>query len=237
MNVNVKTVLGRLAAMMMLLLTCNVASAASQVTSFSYQGQLQDNGHPANGNYDLAFELYDDSASGSKVGSTLTSAGLAVSGGLFSIGLDFGSTVFDGTQLWLQVYVNTVPLTPRTAIRLAPVAEYALTAETVTPGSITAAELATDSVTRTKLAGTSVDGAISFTIGAAHCAVLTLSASGAQVGDLPIVTWGNGASPPNGIMVGPFSVTSAGHIEASYCNVTASSISVSGIAVTIQTFR
>jgi len=237
MNVNVKAVLGRLAAMTMLLLICNAATAASQTTFFTYQGQLQDNGHPANGNYDLAFELYDDAAAGNQVGGTLTSSGLSVSGGLFSIGLNFGSTVFNGTQLWLQVYVNTIALTPRTAIRLAPVAEYALTAENVVPGSITAAELATDSVTRAKLAGTTVNGAVSLTIGAGNCSVVSLGVSGAQVGDLPVVTWGNGVTPPNGMIFGPGSVTAAGTVKVSVCNVTGGTIAISNTAVTVQTFR
>jgi hypothetical protein len=236
MNINVKAVLGRLAALTMLM-ACSAASAGPQTTFFNYQGQLQDNGHPANGNYDLAFELYDDSAAGNQVGGTLTSAGHSVSGGLFSIGLNFGSTVFDGTQLWLQVYVNTIPMTPRTAIRLAPVAEYALTSQNVVPGSITASELATDSVTRSKLAGSSVTGNISFSVGAGNCGILNFSVSGAQVGDVVVISWASGVTPPTGIIFGPASVTAAGAIKASECNLTASNYSTAGISVTVQTFR
>jgi hypothetical protein len=236
MSIDVKPVLRRLAALA-LLMACTAAIAASQTTFFNYQGQLQDSGAPANGSYDLAFELYDDAAAGNKVGGTLTSAGHSVSGGLFSIGLNFGSTVFDGTQLWLQVYVNTIAMTPRTAIRLAPVAEYALTAASVSNGSITSTSLASDSVTRAKLAGTSrtFNGGISQNAGT--CGLGNFSVSGAQVGDLVAISWADGMTPPAGIIFGPASVTAADTVKADICNVGANNFSDGSIAVTVQTFR
>lgn len=219
--------IGRCLTVFVMALAWNVAMAGPQTTFFNYQGQLQDNGHPANGNYDLAFELYDDASAGNQVGGTLTSPGHAVDGGLFSIGLNFGNTVFNGTQLWLQVYVNTIALSPRTAIRLAPVAEYALTASTVTDGSVTQA----------KLAGASGSFNAGLSVGAGVCANGTFGVPGAQVGDLAVISWGAGVTPPVGIIFGPASVTAAGTIKANVCNLSASNFSDGSIGVTVQTFR
>jgi hypothetical protein len=236
MNFNATTLL-RGIALLAMLSTSSAAIAAAQTTFFNYQGQLEDSGQPANGAYDLAFELYDDATAGSQVGGTLTSAGHSVSGGLFSIALNFGSTVFDGTQLWLQVYVNNVAMTPRTAIRLAPVAEYALTAAAVNNGSIDTAALAGDSVTRSKLAGTFASGDVGFSVNAGTCALLTFDVAGAQVGDLAVISWSNGVTPPTNIVFGPASVTGAGTVKATACNMGANTYSNASIAVTVQTLR
>ena len=50
-------------------------SAAAQGTAFSYQGHLSDGGNPANGFYDMTFQLWNDSGAGSQVGGTLTDTG------------------------------------------------------------------------------------------------------------------------------------------------------------------
>jgi hypothetical protein len=39
---------------------------------FTYQGQLKVSGAPANGQFDFVFKLYDASAAGVQVGSTIT---------------------------------------------------------------------------------------------------------------------------------------------------------------------
>lgn len=236
MNLPVRNVLGRLVALTMVL-GCGAATSATQTTFFTYQGQLQDNGHPATGIYNLVFALYDDATAGNQVGSNLTFAGQSVSGGLFSVGLDFGSTVFDGTQLWLQVYVNTIPMAPRTAVSVAPVAEYALTAQNVSPNAIGTSELAPHAVTRARLAGANVNGKITFALAPGACSILAMSIAGAQVGDLVAFSWGNGATPPAGVILGPASVTAANSVQAAFCNLSASGANLNGIDVAVQTFR
>src|SRR3989442_6987677 len=77
--------------------TLTTAMGASLGTAFTYQGRLTDNGTPANGNYDLRFILYNTESNGSQVGNTLTNESVAVSNGLFSAALDFGTGVFDGS--------------------------------------------------------------------------------------------------------------------------------------------
>jgi hypothetical protein len=106
----------------------------AQGTAFTYQGQLQSGGIPANGSYDMTFALYNASSGGAQVGPTLTDLGLGVTNGLFTALLDFGS-VFNGTKYWLQIGVRTngvvsyTPLSPREELTPTP---YAITAENIT---------------------------------------------------------------------------------------------------------
>ena len=65
-------------------------------TGFTYQGRLTDGGSPANGNYDLQFRLYDDSTAGNPIGTTVSVNGIAITDGLFTTLLDFGTTAFQG---------------------------------------------------------------------------------------------------------------------------------------------
>jgi hypothetical protein len=200
------------------------ALAASQLPDFTYQGQLQQNGQPASGNFDLTFALFDASVNGSQIGSTIVDDAFPVTGGLFTVSLAFPGA-FTGTQLWLEVSVNGVAMTPRTAVSTTPVAQYALT------GAI-----ANSSVTRASLNGTSVNGNIGFSLGAGACGNLTLAINGAQVGDLVVLSL-NGVAPPAGIVFGPLSVTAAGTVKAVACNLSSSAASISNLAITIQTFR
>lgn len=115
------------------------AVAAAQVplgTEFSYQGRLTDSGTVVTGNYDMEFRLFDSLAGGAQVGPAVTSAGVPVSQGLFTVPLDFG-TAFAGERRWLQVGVRPAGsggtytlLTPRQLLAPAPNAVYATTART-----------------------------------------------------------------------------------------------------------
>jgi len=105
-------------------------AATPQGTAFTYQGELRQNGVPANGNLDMTFALYDAAASGNQVGPTLafTTAGanpVAVSAGVFTVTLDFGALAFNTLvtdERYLAVSVNGNALTPRTKIENAPYA-------------------------------------------------------------------------------------------------------------------
>src|SRR2546423_537930 len=97
----------------------------AQTTVFSYQGSLKDGPNPANGNYDFEFALFDALSGGTQLGSTLTRSSVAVSAGVFSVSLDFGSQ-FPGANRFLEIHVRQTggggftPLTPRQAISSAP---------------------------------------------------------------------------------------------------------------------
>jgi hypothetical protein len=82
------------------------SSLAAVGTGFTYQGRLVDDGNPANGAYDLEFLLFDASAAGTQIGSTLTLEDVSVSDGLFTIELDFGTGAFGGGERWLEIGVR-----------------------------------------------------------------------------------------------------------------------------------
>ncbi len=121
------------------------AGAVALGTAFTYQGRLTDNGSPANGTYDFEFKLYDAASGGTQVGSTVTQDDVSVSGGLFTVPLDFGN-VFNGDALWLEIGVRPgsstgayTTLSPRQALTAAPYAFYALNNWSLTGNSGTTA--------------------------------------------------------------------------------------------------
>jgi hypothetical protein len=118
-------------------------SAFSQGTSITYQGTLTDAGKTANGLYDLRFSLYDSISGGVQIGGTVIQ-NLAVTNGVFSTEIDFGSN-FAGASRWMQLDVRTngvgafVVLNSRQKITAAPYATYALataTASNVVSGAV-----------------------------------------------------------------------------------------------------
>jgi len=112
-------------------LPCSTAHA--QGTAFTYQGRLNDGGTPATGLYDLRFALFDASAAGNQAGGSVTNFSTAVTNGLFTVSLNFGS-VFTGTNYWLDIRVRTngagtfTGLTSRQAVTPTPYAIFAITA-------------------------------------------------------------------------------------------------------------
>ncbi|MFC2046468.1 hypothetical protein ACFLTC_02990 [Chloroflexota bacterium] len=100
--------------------------------AFTYQGQLQKSGAAVEVPCDMAFRLYDKASEGNQVGLPI-SASVPVTGGLFTMGLDFGSSVFDGEARWLAIAVKCPPDTtyttmPRQALTASPYALYTLAA-------------------------------------------------------------------------------------------------------------
>ncbi|UCC29923.1 MAG: hypothetical protein JSU86_17190, partial [Phycisphaerales bacterium] len=88
-------------------------------TAFSYQGQLEDGGSPANGLYDFEFKLCDDPVAACTLATT-TVEDEQVDEGLFAVEIDFGADVFNGQGRWLEMGVRPgastgayTPLTPR----------------------------------------------------------------------------------------------------------------------------
>src|SRR5262249_9995328 len=79
------------------------AAAGAQTTTLTYQGRLTAAGGLANGSYDLQFKLFDTATvgTGSQQGSTVVRGGVTVMGGLFTVLLDFGSTIFPGADRYL----------------------------------------------------------------------------------------------------------------------------------------
>ncbi|MCX5637581.1 MAG: hypothetical protein NTX52_07805 [Planctomycetota bacterium] len=74
--------------------------------AWTYQGRLMDANKSADGLYDVQFNLYDANVGGAQKGSTIDVNELDVIDGLFTVLLDFGSGVFDGNTVWLEIGVR-----------------------------------------------------------------------------------------------------------------------------------
>ncbi len=92
----------------LLLAWAGVASA--QTTTFTYQGRLTENGGLASGSYDLQFKLFDTVTlgTGTQQGGTVVVPAVQVTGGLFTVPLDFGPGVFPGADRFLEIAVKKV---------------------------------------------------------------------------------------------------------------------------------
>lgn len=95
-------------------------AAAQTDTTFTYQGELKESGEPADGLFDMDFALWDAPGGGSQVGSTIEVVDQPISDGLFTVELDFGADVFDGSQLWLEIIVEGSILVPRQPVTRTP---------------------------------------------------------------------------------------------------------------------
>ena len=128
------------------LLTSVALSVSAQGTAFTYQGQFQNNGSPANGSYDLTFTLYATNTTGTAIAGPLTNSATGVTNGLFAVTINFGSGIFTGSNYWLQIAVRTngngafVPLSPRQALTPTPYAIFANTASNLS-GTLPTAQL------------------------------------------------------------------------------------------------
>lgn len=105
-------------------------------TAFSYQGQLKAGGSPVDGPHDFLFRLYDASTGGTQIGVTQCADNVSVTGGLFTVTLDFGGQ-FSGDERFLEIEVRAdaglgcgslagfVALAPRQPLTAVPYALYA----------------------------------------------------------------------------------------------------------------
>ena len=119
-------------------LLCSVGVSFGQGSAFSYQGHLYESGQPANGSYDLRFNLWDAETNGIPLADALPLAGISVTNGQFTAMLDFGGAAFNGDPRWLEVAVRTAAstndfmlLSPRQAITSTPYAVRAAVASSV----------------------------------------------------------------------------------------------------------
>lgn len=100
-------------------------------TLFTYQGSLHQGDVPVNSPHEMRFILYDSDAGGSQVGATVALPDVPVVNGVFTAPIDFGSGIFTGQSLWLEVAVRPTgsagaftTLSPRQALTAAPYASH-----------------------------------------------------------------------------------------------------------------
>ncbi len=126
------------------LLSAICLSAFAQGTAFMYQGQLQNNGSPASGTYNLEFTLFNTTnISAVAIAGPVTNNAVFVTNGLFTVLIDFGSGVWNGQTNWLEIGVETnlasvfTTLAPRQQLTPVPYAIYAEKAGAVSASQLT----------------------------------------------------------------------------------------------------
>lgn len=159
-----RTVLSRLLAAVFLFAAA--LNLAAQGTAISYQGRLNVSGTPANTNYNFRFAVFDAPTNGNRISIWLTNAAVPVSNGLFTVTLNFGPGVFNGTDNgsndWLDIGVcamgltNFTDLTPRQPILPVPYALFATSASNLL-GTLLATQLA-GTVSSALISGTYSNG-------------------------------------------------------------------------------
>src|SRR6187455_3120507 len=79
-----------------------------QISAFTYQGRLTDAGNAASGVFDMQFKLFDSAAAGAGVqqGGTIANSAVQVANGVFTVTLDFGAGVFNGSPRFIEVGVR-----------------------------------------------------------------------------------------------------------------------------------
>jgi hypothetical protein len=137
------------------------ASAAPVGTTFSYQGQLKNNGVPVNGPYDIRVTLYSTPTGSGAVGSPNPNVFgcWPVNNGLFTVQLNFGGlSAYDCQARWLEFATrpcnNTNSfqvLTQRVELLPTPYALQSLSACSVESNGVTTVSIQDGSVTANKI--------------------------------------------------------------------------------------
>jgi hypothetical protein len=104
-------------------------AGAAAASPFTYQGSLVENGQPANGLYDMTFQLADAEIFGFLLDSD-TINNVEVVNGLFTVEVDFDEILMNHDSRWIAVVVEGTPLSPRTRLRPTPRAYNAVRANT-----------------------------------------------------------------------------------------------------------
>lgn len=137
---------------LLIIVHCSPITALAQTTEFTYQGKLNVSGSAASTPHDFEFRLCSSDTGdctltpangGVLIDSDNTHSNVTVTGGIFSVKLNFTATnAFDGSNRWLDIRVkpNGSPnpyqlLSPRQPLTSAPYAVKAKNADTATNSS------------------------------------------------------------------------------------------------------
>lgn len=160
-----------------LIILNSVTSTGAQSTAFTYQGRLIESGSPVNGTIEIKFSLYDSTEDGVQVGASITLNDVVVSGGIFTVELDFNTPMpcpacFDGSPRWLEVAVRKSSdptlrtLVPRKLIYSSPYAIKSLGANTALTAGVATNALNLGGVPASQYlqtAGAPISGDVQFT--------------------------------------------------------------------------
>ncbi len=123
--------LGGLAILPVLAQEPELTDQAALGNAFTFQGRLLDDGRPVSGAYDLQFRLFNVATAGAALG-TKDIPDWTVTGGTFTVTLDFGAAPFNGQALWLETAVRPgasadpfTTMSPRTQLTAVPYALWA----------------------------------------------------------------------------------------------------------------
>jgi len=131
-----------LAALALPTLHSALPTAQAQDTTFTYQGQLNNGGAPANGSFDFVFAIFDKVKTGNQVGPTATNSAVAVANGLFTTAINFGPGLFTGSNYWLAISVRSndtgafTALVPRQRVSPTPYSMFADTAANLSDNAV-----------------------------------------------------------------------------------------------------
>ena len=130
-----------------LLVFVSATFTLAQTPSFTYQGRLSDGGTAASGTYDLQFTLWDALNFGLQQPQpapvTVTRTSVLVTGGIFTVPLDFGATAFPGADRFLEISARLTgaptftTLSPRQQITSTPYAIRSLNSSTADAVTVT----------------------------------------------------------------------------------------------------
>lgn len=172
-------------------------SVLAQTTEFTYQGKLADTVMPQSATYDFEFRLCVSETNCASPLATQPRSGVAVSGGIFTVKLDFGATHFTGADRWLEIAVkrpaeaNYTALLPRQRITSAPYAIRAANATSADALSAACVTCVTDAQI-TGVAGSKVTGSVANATNAT-----TATTAGNVTGIVAIANGGTGSSTRN----------------------------------------
>jgi len=176
------------------ILLATYVSAEAQGSAFTYQGKLTDGGNPANAQYDFIFRLFD--SSGTQIGRDLEKADIQVTGGVFTVSLNFGGSPFanggaDTLEIATRPGASTglyTTLTPRQPLTSSPYALKSVGASSADALSVACVLCVTDSHIQS-IEGGKVTGTVA--------SASTAAVAGNVTGVVGISNGGTGSSTKN----------------------------------------
>jgi hypothetical protein len=118
-------------------------AAVAQSTAFQFSGTFSDGGVPANGFYDMSFQLFPQAVGGTAKSAVFTGTAITVQNGHFTVSLDMDN-VFDGSSdFWMELGIkptgsagSLVIVSPRLSVMASALALFANRAGSIVSGQV-----------------------------------------------------------------------------------------------------